>query len=216
MQLLNNFDIIILTIIGISSFLAFSRGFIRELMSIIGWILITVTTLFLIPIVNGLVSRYVDNVAFVSVIVLIVILFLMFFFWLFFTKRVIDTVRDSKMSYFDRFFGFLFGFCRGILLIVLFSLLVNWIAPKNQQAEAFKDSVYFQMAEKMSEPLEKLIPESTLKNIHKKSSIEGLIDEIEENNDELLDKMAQPKVVKTQEKIVDDLENITDDFLDSI
>ncbi len=145
MQLLNNLDVIILIVIGISSFLAFNRGIVKEIFSIIGWTSIIVVSIFLIPIINDIVSRYVENVALVSIIVLLFILFLLFLFWLFFTKKVIGKVRDSKLSYFDKLFGFTFGFARGVLLVVLFYILVNWLAPKEYQTDTFKDSIYFEI-----------------------------------------------------------------------
>lgn len=201
MQLLNNLDIIILIVIGISSFLAFNRGIMKELFSIIGWTSIIIVSIFLIPIINDIVSRYVENVALVSVIVLIFVLFLLFLFWLFFTKKVIGKIRDSKLSYFDKLFGFAFGFARGVLLVVLFYILVNWLAPKEYQTDTFKDSIYFEMAGVLAKPLEKMIPEATLANIHEKSSIERFIDEVDNSDaDEIFEKLSQPQIRKIQEE----------------
>ena len=201
MQLLNNLDVIILIVIGISSFLAFNRGIVKEIFSIIGWTSIIVVSIFLIPIINDIVSRYVENVALVSIIVLLFILFLLFLFWLFFTKKVIGKVRDSKLSYFDKLFGFTFGFARGVLLVVLFYILVNWLAPKEYQTDTFKDSIYFEMAGVLAKPLEKMIPEATLANIHEKSSIERFIDEVDNSDaDEIFEKLSQPQIRKIQEE----------------
>ncbi|MFV0626072.1 MAG: CvpA family protein [Alphaproteobacteria bacterium] len=201
MQLLNNLDIIILIVIGISSFLAFNRGITKEIFSILGWTAIILVSIFLIPIINEVVSRYVENVALVSIIVLVFVLFLLFLFWSLFTKKIIGKVRDSKLSYFDKLFGFAFGFGRGVLLIVLFYILVNWLAPKEYQTETFKDSVYFEMAGVLAKPVEKMIPEATIANLHEKSSIENFMNEIDDaDTDELFDKLAQPQIKKIQQE----------------
>lgn len=211
MQLLNNLDIIILIVVAISSFLAFQRGIFRELFSILGWVLIIVATIFLLPIVNEIVSRYVDNVALVTVFALGFILLVLFVFWLFFTKELVGKVRDSKLSYIDRFLGFLFGFARGVLLIVLFYILVNWITPKEYQTETIKDSVYFQMAGVLAKPVEKMIPESTLKNIHEKSSIENFLNDMDDDTSDLFDKLTQPSIKKVKEER-EKLENIKEEL----
>lgn len=200
MQLLNTLDVIILIVIGISSFLAFNRGLIKEIFSILGWVAIIAVSVFLIPIINDQVSKYVENVAVVSVIVMIFVLLLLFLFWLFFTKKVVGKVRDSKLSYFDKIFGFIFGFARGVLLVVLFYILVNWLAPKEYQSEEFKDSVYFEMAGVLAKPVEKMIPRATLQNIHEKSSIERFITEIDNSDDDLFDKLSQPQIKKIKEE----------------
>lgn len=211
MQFLNNLDIIILLVIAISSFLSLSRGFTKELFSIIGWILIIVLSLFLSSIINEIVARYVENVTLISLIVLFFILFTLWLFWMFFTGKVTGKVRDSKLSYFDRIFGLVFGFTRGVLLVVLFAILVNWLVPKSGQPESFKDSIYFEMATKLGKPLEKLIPESTLINIHEKSAIGNFIEDIsaEGGNEEFFEDLSQPKIKKsTTEK--------TNDMVDSV
>lgn len=201
MQLLNNLDIVILIVIAISSFLAFNRGIVKELFSILGWTLIIVITVFLLPELNRFISQYVENVALVSVFALAFIMFTLFLFWLFFTKKIVGKIRESKLSYFDRIFGFLFGFARGVLLIVLFYILVNWITPKQYQTDTIKDSVYFEMAGVLAKPLEKMIPEATLKNIHEKSSIERFLNDIDmDESESLFDKLSQPQIKKIKEE----------------
>lgn len=201
MQLLNNLDVIILIVVAISSFLAFNRGILKETFSILGWTMIIVVSVFLLPIINEVVSRYVEDVALVSVIAMAFILLVLFIFWSVFTKKIVGKVRDSKLSYFDKIFGFLFGFARGILIIVLFYILVNWITPKEYQTSTLKDSVYFEMAGVLAKPLEKMIPESTLKNIHEKSSIERFINDMDEDEaSSLFDKLAQPQIKKVEKQ----------------
>ncbi|MDR1693634.1 MAG: CvpA family protein [Lactobacillaceae bacterium] len=203
MQLLNNLDIVILVVVAISSFLAFNRGITKELFSILGWTLIIAATVFLLPILNKFVSQYVENVALVSVIGMCFILLALFIFWNIFTKKLVGKIRDSKLSYFDRIFGFGFGFVRGGLLVVLFYILVNWITPREYQTETIKDSVYFEMAGVLAKPLEKMIPEETLRNIHEKSSIERFINEMDDDTSaSLFELLSQPQIKKLKEEKV--------------
>ena len=214
MQTLNNLDIIILVVIAISSFLAFSRGILKELFSIVGWTAIIVITIFLLPILNEIVARYVDNVAVASVSALVFILVILFIFWMVFTRTIVGGIRKSKLSYFDRILGFIFGFARGVLLIVLFYIMVNWVAPKDYQTDTLKDSVYFQMAGVLAKPIEKLIPEETLKNIHQKSSIEEFLKDVDtEDGKSLFEQLMQPQIEKVKDakdKAVDNLGDSAD------
>ena len=49
-QPLNNLDIIILIILGLSALIALSRGLIKEVLSIIGWVLGSAAVIYLLPV----------------------------------------------------------------------------------------------------------------------------------------------------------------------
>ena len=84
--------------------------------------------------------------------------------------------------------------------------------PEESKSGMFKESRYFTLAGKFAEPLESLIPESTIDLIRNKSSEVGLGDKkkpekeeaqetkeekkAQEQIDELFEKLAQPKIEK--------------------
>lgn len=49
---MNNVDVIILIIVGISALIALNRGLVKEVLSIIGWVLATVSIIYLLPVLN--------------------------------------------------------------------------------------------------------------------------------------------------------------------
>lgn len=52
MQQLNNMDIAILVIVGISALIALGRGLVKEVLSIVGWVLAGAAVIYLLPILN--------------------------------------------------------------------------------------------------------------------------------------------------------------------
>ena len=61
MQQLNNLDVIILIIVGISALIALSRGLVKEVLSIIGWVLVTSAIVYMLPILTPIASLYIKS-----------------------------------------------------------------------------------------------------------------------------------------------------------
>ena len=60
-QPLNNLDIIILIILGLSALIALSRGLIKEVLSIIGWVLGSAAVIYLLPVFTPITKEYISN-----------------------------------------------------------------------------------------------------------------------------------------------------------
>ena len=58
---LNNLDVIILIIVGISALIALSRGLMKEVLSIVGWVLGCAAIIYLLPILNPITEIYVKS-----------------------------------------------------------------------------------------------------------------------------------------------------------
>ena len=61
MQELNNLDIIILIVIGISALIALSRGLVKEVLSIVGWVLGTMVVIYLLPVIMPFAKTHIAN-----------------------------------------------------------------------------------------------------------------------------------------------------------
>ncbi len=201
MHNLNNLDIIILFIVGISALIALSRGLVKEVLSIIGWILGTVSVIYLLPIVIPFAKNYIDNGYIAGAVSSICILVLFFIVWIYTTSGIVGKIRTSKLNGMDRLLGLFFGIARAFLLIILFYILMGWVVPQENQSEIFKKSKYFNLAGSFAEPLEKLIPEETMKLIKDKALLTQEDNEKEQNAkseaDILFEKLSQPRIKKT-------------------
>ena len=205
---LNNFDIIILFIVGISALIAYSRGLIKEVLSIIGWILVTIIVIQLLPLVNPFVEKYIISGTFTAVASALFIGVTFLVIWVLFTGKIVDKIRSSKLSGLDRNLGLFFGIARACLLLILAYILTSWMIPVEKQSDSLTESKYFNIAGKFAKPIEEMIPADTLENI--KAMATGFEDEEESDeegveksekeakkkseNDALFEKLTQPKV----------------------
>lgn len=216
MQQLNNLDVIILIIVGISSLIALSRGLIKEVLSIIGWVLGSASIIYLLPILNPITEIYVKSGTMAGILTSIIILITFLIFWILLTGRIVGKIRSSKLSNLDRILGLFFGVVRAFLLIILINILISWIIPQDKQSAIFKDSKYFNLAGQFAAPIEQLIPAATLENIKKrtqdadflqdKDAVDKKLEKVKEKiddkakneADELFNKLAQPQIEKAK------------------
>ena len=61
MQPLNNLDVVILIITAISALIALFRGLVKEVLSIVGWVLAAITVFYLLPILTPLAKNYIAS-----------------------------------------------------------------------------------------------------------------------------------------------------------
>lgn len=201
MQNLNNLDVIILIVVAISALIALSRGLVKEVLSIIGWILATMAVIYILPVVMPFAKEYISNGYVAGVVSSLFILILFFILWIYATAGVVGKIRTSKLNGMDRMLGLFFGIARAFLLVVLFYILVSWMIPADRQSETLTKSKYFQLAGKFAQPLEEMIPEETIKLIKEKTKNSDEQKTEEEKDEEsevdaLFEKLAQPKVKK--------------------
>lgn len=203
MQNLNNLDVIILIIVGISALIALSRGLVKEVLSIIGWVLGTCAVIYLLPELLPFAKKYVSNGYIAGAITAICILILFFIIWIYTTAGIVGKIRTSKLNGMDRILGLFFGIARACLLVILFYILINWIIPHEKQSETLTESKYFKLAGSFAKPIEDLIPEETINLIKEKTAYEkeGVSETIEKeennNTDILFEKLTQPQIKKT-------------------
>ena len=206
---MNSLDVAILIVVAISALIALSRGLIKEVLSIIGWVLSLAAVVYLMPVFTPIVANYVENGSVAAVATASGIVIIFFIFWIILTAKIIGSIRKSKLSGLDRVLGLFFGIFRAFLLVILCYILINWMVPKENQAKVMQESKYFNIAGSFAKPIEDLIPESTLAKIKEKTrSVSGEDEEeeqIEEDKnktdiDVLFEMLAQPKVGKKTEK----------------
>lgn len=216
---LNNLDVIILIVVAISGLIALSRGLIKEVLSIVGWVLSGFAVVWLLPILTPVVKEYVDSGLLAGIISAIFILILFMIIWIYATDSLIGKIRSSKLNSVDRLLGLFFGLVRAFLLIVLINILVSWCMPFEKQPEFMQKSKYFQKAGEFAKPIENMIPQETLDIIKKKT--DKYIQEKEKPNkekqqkeeqkkleaEELFNRLAKPEIEKKSEKKVEDTQN---------
>ena len=229
MQQLNNMDIAILVIVGISALIALGRGLVKEVLSIVGWVLAGAAVIYLLPVLNPFTLKYIESGWMAGIATAAFILIGFMIVWIYATAGVVGKIRTSKLSGLDRLLGLFFGIVRAFLLIVLMYILISWMMPVKSQPDLLKKSKYFQIAGNFAEPIEKLIPKDTLDAIKEKTSEVGLTgddddepaaeqkpaeaekDKDKSDVDALFEKLAQPQIEKMREDRKK-LQKIKEDF----
>ena len=229
MQQLNNMDIAILVIVGISALIALGRGLVKEVLSIVGWVLAGAAVIYLLPVLNPFTLKYIESGWMAGIATAAFILIVFMIVWIYATAGVVGKIRTSKLSGLDRLLGLFFGIVRAFLLIVLMYILISWTMPVKSQPDLLRKSKYFQIAGNFAEPIEKLIPKDTLDAIKEKTSEVGLTgddddepaaeqkpaetkkDKDKSDVDALFEKLAQPQIEKMREDRKK-LQKIKEDF----
>ena len=197
MHQLNNLDVILIIVTILSMLIAFARGLIKEVLSIIGWVLSAIFIFYLLPYLTPLIKNYVASsmmASFVSALILLVVFYII---WFLLTFKMLKKLRKSKLSGLDRGLGLIFGFLRAFLLVILFEILMETLVPTELKNPIFADSRYFKSASTFAEPLKTLIPEETLNQLKEKSSAKK--SKLKENPEALFKELAEPKIKKADE-----------------
>lgn len=198
MQQLNNLDVILIILTLLSMLVSWSRGLVKEVLSIIGWILASVFVFYLLPYFTPFIKTYIAGslmTVFVSVLILLTVFYIL---WFLTTFKLLKTLRKSKLSSLDRTLGVLFGALRIFLLVILFNLFLEAMLPEMSKNEIFEQSRYYQFASEFSEPIQKMIPEKTIEKLKEKSKETN--EKLKENPDELFKKLVEPQTKKIEKE----------------
>lgn len=210
MEPLNNIDVIILICVGISMFVAFVRGFVKEILSIFGLAIFVVLTVYLTPMLTPALSKYIESQMLAQFVIFLTIMAIFYATWIICTDKLITKIRKSTLSFMDRLFGLIFGFIRALLILGFSFLLVKATLPEELEDKdgALRKSQYFMMAEDCSDFIEKILPKDFIKNSFKsmeeinKADIKKDEDKKQEKDNTLPSEKDQAEMDKMFEMLV--------------
>lgn len=138
---INGFDIAVIIFVLISAVLALFRGFLREFLSVIGWVGAVFVMLYGAPILMPLIQPYITNDT-VNMIVCYVFVFLFsLIVFLIFSHFLAKLVHGgTSLGPIDRTIGFIFGIVRGVIVVALIYLVLVWVWPEDKHPIWIKDA----------------------------------------------------------------------------
>jgi len=153
-------DGIVIAVMLFSAVLAMVRGFSREVLSVVSWIVAAGAAYFLYPYLVPFASKYTEShtiamigsAAVIFVVVLIIISFI--------TMRVADFIIDSRIGALDRTLGFIFGAARGLLLVVVAMLFFNWLVAPPQQPTWISEAKSKPLIDSLGNKIVNMLPEN--------------------------------------------------------
>ena len=141
---LNSIDWIIIILLLITSIIGLNNGFIKELINVLIWAL---SILFSLLVINNLL---IFNLVVQNVIIMIVIFFILFIFSFIILKLIIyyfvsDLKNIFTFYYINNIFGLIFGFVKGLFLILLSTSGVIYLFYTTKDFPPFfKNSLFFE------------------------------------------------------------------------
>ncbi len=129
---MTKFDFAIIGVIILSGYFAYSRGFVREALSIAAWINASFVAVYAFPYVLPLFEKVVPKgvLANVSAAAVVFILALMVLHMI--SNSLARRVKDSSLSPVDRTLGLIFGLARGMILVCIAYIALAWMLPSGK------------------------------------------------------------------------------------
>jgi len=152
-------------IILISAVLAFSRGFVREILSIAGWIVAAGVAFVFAPQAEPLIKEipvvgdFLSNSCQLSILASFFAVFAVALIVVsVFTPLFSNLVKNSAIGGFDQGLGFLFGIIRGAVLIAVAFVLYDRIVPASEGIAMIDNSQSAAIFAQSRSVIEKQIP----------------------------------------------------------
>lgn len=122
---MNGVDIGILAVLLISSFMSVSRGFVKEAMAFVIWVLAFFVATALAPSVSGFLQQWISSLTISLIVGFLVVFIAVILLGLALGHLLEKLVSKMGLSITDRFLGLVFGFVRGILIVSIILLFAR-------------------------------------------------------------------------------------------
>ncbi len=158
-------DGVVALVIVLSAILAYSRGFVRESLSIAGWVVAAVAAFFLAPRAQPLIKEipvlkdFLDGCELSIIASFAVVFAIALVIVSIFTPLFSSAVQRSALGGLDQGLGFLFGVARGLLLVAI-ALVIYDRVVLNEPLAMVDDSRTNQIFARVQDSLNESIPEN--------------------------------------------------------
>lgn len=160
------FDFAALAILALSGVMAFARGFIREIFSIIAFIGAGIAAVFFADMLRPTVESATPLSGSLASVAAGLLIFLVVFIAITVISSTLakQTHQSTEIGSFDRAAGLAFGVLRGILVVALFVLLVRQGDAAARTADPAQDAIRgartYPMYESVARALEAVLPQA--------------------------------------------------------
>ena len=195
----NAADLIVIAVLLVSALLAFSRGFVRELLSVAVWVGAIFATLYGFAYVEEYTSQWISTVWLARTAASVTIFIPTLIILALISHVLSGQVRNSALGAVDRSLGFLFGLLRGVIIVCLAYLLMAWILPKEEQPEWLRSARTIPLVEEGAGLLLQLVPEGV---VEKGSTT---MDRTTEKTSEAIRKQVDEAIQMEKRRMLEDL-----------
>ncbi|MEE2861250.1 MAG: CvpA family protein [Paracoccus sp. (in: a-proteobacteria)] len=157
-------DAVVAAVIILSAILAWSRGFVRESLAILGWIAAAILAFLFAPAVRPMIAqlpvldRFMgDSCELATIAGFAVVFALALVVFSIITPLFSSVVQRSALGGVDQGMGFIFGVARGILLVAIAFIVYDRVMT-SQQVAMVENSRSAQVFERMRTQMDEQIP----------------------------------------------------------
>jgi len=160
---MNALDLVVIGIILFSGLFAFTRGFVREALSVATWVGAGVAALYLYPHLRPMADAFISNVTVANITTGVAIFLVALVVLSIFSSAIAGRVKNSSLSALDRTLGLLFGLARGALLACLGYLALAWALPADQRPTWMTQARSVPFLQSGAETIQSFLPESLVR-----------------------------------------------------
>ena len=129
----NIIDIVLIIFMLLSGILALSQGFIREIISLLGWVVAFINLKIFMPESTQYVSVFIENKPLANLITISIIFVSTLILWRIFSIPLEKLFKKTSIGYIDRFLGFIFGIFRIFLIVgIVYMVIILPIEKENR------------------------------------------------------------------------------------
>lgn len=162
MEGLSAFDGIALAILIGSGLMALMRGFVREALSVTGFVAAALAALWARPVFIGLAREFIPSALVANIVTLGVIFLLVFLAVSFVTGGLVKNVKEGEdVGVVDRALGFVFGLIRGLVILGLILIVFASATPGSAAPAWMAQSRIYPLVNASARVLQTLAPEDS-------------------------------------------------------
>ena len=196
MSFINNFnqvDILIIILTIISMIYGYSRGLIKETLSILSILFSVYISINVYPNISLFIKEYIDMAVLADSISFALMFLLLYSLINIFSNFIVSSITNTPIRVLDKNFGILFGFFRALLIFSLLNILLNLTLWKKNKPEWLNNSKSMVLINYTSKKLIQILPSRSLKSIEQLFNI-SLDNNIKKfiNKEKQIDKYNEP------------------------
>ncbi len=198
MSFINNFnqiDILIIILTIISMIYGYSRGLIKEILSIVSLLISVYISINVYPNISLFIKEYIDMAVLADSISFALMFLFLYSLINIFSNFIVSSITNTPIRILDKNFGILFGFFRALLILSLLNILLYWTLWKKNIPVWLNNSKSMILINYTSDKLIQILPSRSLKSIEQLFNI-SLDNGIKKfiNKKKQLDKYNEPVI----------------------
>lgn len=206
---LNLFDLGVILTIGLSALLSFFRGFVREILSLGGWLVASIVTLRFIEPVAGWVKPQVKSEVIASGIAAVGLFFVTLIALSILANGIVKFLKPGdKMGLLDNLAGLAFGAARGALIVGIAFFILTVVMTEKNYPDVVKNAYTRPYAAQMAKWITALTPDY-LNKVTKRSKEESSdVEDTAKDGLKAMQKHLERSREKAEEKLQDELDKV--------